>query len=410
MPQKKKSRKMAPPCRPPDHRELILRVSVLCYPFAKNWRGTSLFARWKTIITRSGSVGLVGYSLFVRLDCLPNGIGGDNMKIVRALLCVLCISALSVPALRSQEKTAPPAVQVHVVITDMAQRADSEAPRLKPEEVKVKQGKTLLQVTNLIPAQGDSAALQLMVLIDDTLEPSVVGNNLSDLKAFIKAQPPSTVVGVGYMANATVNIVQNFTTDHEQAINAIRLPRGNLSAMDSPYLSLVSIVKGWPQQKVRREVLLVTDGIDRLHGEKPTAAQLGRGFGPAPIYHSMPTISVDATSASEASQRYNVIVYSIYSPGVGRAGRSSWDLQLGLAGLTKIADETGGECYSLGTSPLVSFKPYLDQLQRALNNQYYLVFLATPKKKAGFQRVDILTEASNAEILAPDNVWVEAPK
>jgi hypothetical protein len=33
--------------------------------------------------------------------------------------------------------------------------------------------------------------------------------------------------------------------------------------MDSPYLSLFSLVKGWPQQNVCREVLMVTDGIDR---------------------------------------------------------------------------------------------------------------------------------------------------
>jgi hypothetical protein len=33
-----------------------------------------------------------------------------------------------------------------------------------------------------------------------------------------------------------------------------------------------------------------------------------------------------------------------------RAGRSSWDLNVGLSGLSKIAQETGGECYSLGTS------------------------------------------------------------
>jgi hypothetical protein len=153
---------------------------------------------------------------------------------------------------------------------------------------------------------------------------------------------------------------------------------------------------------------MVTDGIDRLHGEKPSPSQLGPGFGPVPVYHSMPTISVDASSASEISQRYNVLVFSIYSPGVGRIARSSWDLQLGLGGLSKVADETGGDCYSLGTSNPVSFKPYLEQFQKALDNQYYLVFLATPKKKAGLQRVNILTEVSNSEIAAPDNVWVPA--
>jgi hypothetical protein len=308
----------------------------------------------------------------------------------------------------AQEKTTPGANQVHVVISDMAVQSASELPRLKPDEVKVKQGKTFLQVTQLIPAQGDSAALQLIILIDDTLEPSAVGNNLTDLKEFVKAQPPSTVVGIGYMSNAGVNMVQNFTSDHDLAVKAVRLLRGSLSAMDSPYLSLISLVKGWPQQNVRREVLMVTDGVDRLRGEKPRQSQLGPNYGP--VYHSMPTISVDASSASEISQRYNVIVFSIYSPGVGRAGRSSWDLQLGLGGICKITDETGGECYCMSTSTLVSFKPYLERFQRTLDNQYYLVFLATPQKKAGLQRVSVVTEVSNSEIAAPNNVWVPAAK
>lgn len=292
-----------------------------------------------------------------------------------------------------------------MVITDSALREDSELPRLQKEDVKVKQGKSFLQVTQLIPAQGDNAALQLMILIDDTLNTSV-GNNLTDIKDFISAQPASTVIAVAYMSNATVNVVQNFTADHDLAVKAVRLPRGSVSAMDSPYLSLISLVKGWPQQKVRREIVMVSDGIDRLRGEKPQPSRLGPNYGS--MYHSMPTISIDANSASEVSQRYNVIVYPIYAAGVGRAGRSAWDLQLGLGGLSKIADETGGECYSLGTSPLVSFKPYLDRLQKTLSNQYYLVFQAVPGKKAGFQRVNVQTELSNSEILAPDNVWVAA--
>ena len=335
---------------------------------------------------------------------------GGAIMTGRTAVCMriggLCALTLTGGLINAQEKTPANVVQVHVVITDTGAQSDSEVPRLKQEEVKVKQGKTFLQVTQLIPAQESNAALQLMILIDDTLNTSAVGNNLNDLKEFIKAQPPSTVVAVGYMSNATVKLVRNFTADHEQAIKAIRLPLGTFSTMDSPYLSLISVVKGWPQQNVRRVVLMVSDGIDRLRGQTPRADQLGPRWGTEPMYHSMPQISIDATSASEISQRYNVLFYSIYSPGVGREGRSSWDAQLGFGGLCKIADETGGECYSLGTSTLVSFKPYLDQFQKSLDNQYYLVFLATPKKKAGFQRVNILTELSKSEILAPDNVWV----
>jgi hypothetical protein len=48
--------------------------------------------------------------------------------------------------------------------------------------------------------------------------------------------------------------------------------------------------------------------------------------------------------------------------------------------------------------------------QGTANRQYFLVFLAVPKKKAGFQRVRIETELPNSEILSPDNVWVEAAK
>jgi hypothetical protein len=326
---------------------------------------------------------------------------------VPRLLVASCLCALNVLVAFPQEKAAPSTAEVHVVITDLAVQSDSELPRLREGEVKVKQGKTFLQVTQLVPAQGDNAALQLMILIDDTLNP-VVGGNLNDLKEFIKAQPPSTVIGIGYMSNAGVNVVQNFTPDHDLAVKAVRLPRGVLSTMDSPYLSLISLVKGWTQQTVRLEVLMVSDGIDRLRGETPAPSRLGPNFGT--VYHSMPTLSTDATSASEISQRYNVIVHSLYAAGVGRAGRSSWDLQMGLSGLSKIADETGGECYSLGTSNPVSFKPYLERLQRTLDNQYYLVFLAIPKKNAGLQRVNILTEISNSEIAAPNNVWVRAAK
>jgi len=327
-----------------------------------------------------------------------------DCKMLIALLSAICILVMSGQSANSQPQGSP-AAPVHVVITDASLRSDAELARLQLEDVKVKQGRNFLKVTQLIPAEGDNAALQLMILIDDTLNPSV-GNSVNDIREFIGAQPPSTLIAVGYMSNAGVNVLQNFTADHDAASKAVRLPRGSLSTMDSPYLSLISVVKGWPQQNVRRVVLMVTDGIDRLRGERPQASRMGPNYGS--VYHSMPSISPDATSASEISQRYNVLVSSIYAVGVGRAGRSSWDLQMGLSGLSKLAEETGGECFSLGTSQLVSFKPYLENFGRILSNQYYVVFQAVPGKKAGFQRIRIETELSNSELLAPDNVWVPA--
>jgi len=349
-----------------------------------------------------------------------------RLQLTKALFTVFgmfCVLVATEAVVRAQEGTAWKAVQVHLIFTDEALRLDKDLPPLQREDVKVKQGKNSLRVTQLISAQGENAALQLMILIDDTLNPSV-GNSLNEVKEFINAQPPSAAIGVGYMSNAGVNVVQAFTANHDLAVKAVRLPRGAISTMDSPYLSLISLVKAWPQQSVRREILMISDGVDRLHGERPDPSRLGPDYsslGHRPsynsihqrsntssVYHSMPAVSLDVTSASETSQRYNVIVYSLYAAGVGRAGRSGWDLELGLAGLTSIADETGGECFSLGTSQLVSFKPYLESLQKTLSNQYYVVFQALPRSKAGFQPIKVQTELPNSELLAPDNVWVPA--
>jgi hypothetical protein len=340
----------------------------------------------------------------------------NNFRHLLASLIALALLGFGARMAWSQDNPGTSStVQVHMVITDEALRDDSEVPILRPENVQVKQGKTSLKVDHLIPARGDNAALQLFILIDDTCDTSI-GNSLNDLRDFINAQPATTVVGVAYMSNATIQIAQNFTADHAAAAKAIRLPRGNLSSMDSPYLSLISLIKGWPEQKVRREVLMVSDGIDRLRGDRmsrdqyaPTTGRMNRNT-PASMSTStsLTTISPDADTASTTAQRYGVIVHGIYATGVGRAGRNAWEAQLGQGGVGKIADESGGEYFSLGTQNLVSFKPYLDRLQRVFDNQYYLVFGAVPKNKAGLQRVKISTEAAGFEIAAADNVWVPA--
>ena len=336
-------------------------------------------------------------------------------RIALTLVCAVCVLALGVRIAHSQENASSGTAQVSMVITDQALNDTDEMTVLRPENVQVRQGRTPLKVDQLIPAKDQNAALQLFILIDETTIAQSVGNNLNDLRDFINAQPSSTAIGVGYMSNANVQIVQNLTNDHALAAKSIRLPRGTLSAMDSPYLSLISLLNGWPQSKVRRQVLLLTDGIDRLRGERPgPTATPSRGTpsrmpGPSsgPL-GTMPTISVDADRTSNLSQRFGVIVHSIFVTGVGRHGRNAWEAQLGQAGIAKIADETGGEYFSLGTRDPVSFRPFLDRLQRILDNQYFLLFQIAPRRNEGLQRVNISTDLPNFEIAAANNVWVPA--
>jgi hypothetical protein len=119
-------------------------------------------------------------------------------------------------------------------------------------------------------------------------------------------------------------------------------------------------------------------------------------------------MSPDVDRASDAAQRYGVIINSIYFPGVGRAGRNYYDLNNGQNGMAKLADETGGESFYLGLQTPVSFKPYFERLQLILDNQYFLVFQAIPGNKDSLQRVKISTEVPKVEIASADNVWVPA--
>jgi hypothetical protein len=322
-------------------------------------------------------------------------------------------------------------VPVHLVVAAESTKDATAPQRIDKSNVNVKQGKNQLQVTDWIAAQGDAAALQLFILIDDTCVIQDLGTQMNEIRTFINAQPSTTLIALGYMRNTVVTVAQDFTNDHQKITNALRLPLGSLGATDSPYLSLMSILSRWPASKVRREVIMVTDGIDRIRlmpssgfggggfggggfGAGGNGGGFGGGFGPpmgpgGSNRGSSQFINPDVNSASAAAQRLGVIVNTIYSPGVGRAGRNYWELNNGQNQISKLSEDTGGESFFLGTQPAVSFQPYLDRIQTVLNNQYYLVFRAKPGKKGELQRVKISTEVPDVELISADNVWVPAP-
>ncbi len=304
-----------------------------------------------------------------------------------AVLFACAVMALGSHAAESREPASAGTVPVHMLVTVEA-RHGAQVPEIKPQDVTVRQGKERVQVTDWIPMQGERAGLELFVLLDDALRPVSLGPQLEDLRRFIISQAETTAIGVGYMRDGTVDIVQNLTTEHTQAAKALRLPLGTVGAMASPYLSISDLMKRWPETKSRREILVISDGIDRFGG-----------VGPANPY-------VDA--AIEQSQRAGIIVHAIYATGVGHYGHTSWRFFWGQNYLSKMASETGGEAYFLGYENPVSFAPYLEDLTHRLTHQYLLTFLAKPEKKARLQSVKLWTEVPNAELVAADRVYVPA--
>jgi hypothetical protein len=304
--------------------------------------------------------------------------------------CLLTLVAISgllaiVQLVAAQESATGPAV--NLVVTVEA-RHGSSVPDVTRDDVMAYEGRDRDRVTGWLPLQGDHAGLEFFIMLDDSSNVTL-GSQLEDIRQFINAQSPTTKVGVAYMSNGIAQVVQNLTTDHALAAKALRLPLGNPGASASPYFSLQDLIKRWPASDERHEVLMITDGLDRYWGSGPDNAYVD--------------------TAIEQAQRAGVIVYSIYTPGVGHYGHSYWRTYWGQNYLSQLSDETGGESYYLiGSAPPVSFVPYIEDITRKINHQYLLSFIAKPPKKAGMQRVKVQTEVPNAELVSADRVYVPA--
>jgi hypothetical protein len=312
------------------------------------------------------------------------------MKERRVQLSVVFAAAVAICGIPRLLAQAPPGngIPVHTVVTVEA-RKGSNPPVINREDVLVSQGKLRDTVTQWIPAQGDHAALEFFILIDDGSN-MTLGTELQSIRDFILAQPDSAKVGLAYMQNGIAQVAQNLTSDHAAVVKALRLPTGIAGINGSPYFSLSDLVKRWPPDAARHEVLMISDGIDRYYGQNDF-------------------LDPYLDAAIDDAQRAGIIVSAIYSPGTGHFGHSFYLTYWGQLYLAKVADETGGEGYYIGlTGPPVSFTPYLDNVSQRLTHQYWLTFLAKPPKKAGLQPVKIQTEVSNADLVAPKKVFVPA--
>jgi hypothetical protein len=306
-----------------------------------------------------------------------------------SIVTILC-AALLVSELPPGTNNANTGSQVRMTVTANVDKG-KRAPQIEKADVSVKQGKEALQVTEWVPAQSDRAGLELFFLIDDASAWNL-GSQLEDLRTFINAQPSTTAIGVGYARNGTVDFRQDLTTDRALAAKSLRLPTSSVGAYGSPYLSVTALMKGWSASSNRREVVLVTDGIDR--------ARRGRNA----------LVNPDVDTAASVAQKTGTIIHTVYFPGVGHSYRNFRERNYGRSGLAKLSDITGGESFFLGLQAPVSITPYLDQLRQILDNQYLLTFSAKPGKKAGLQYVNVTTELAGVDFSTPDGVWVPAAK
>lgn len=295
-------------------------------------------------------------------------------------------SAQSVPQKVAGERAVP----VQMVVT-AEPLYGSAVPLINKGDIRVLQDQTNLPVTEWVPLQGDRAGLELYILIDEKVNPNAAAR-FDEIRRLVESQTATTAVGIAYMNNGEANVVQTPTRDHARAAKALRPPSGNASAMADPFNSLSALINGWAAGAPRREVLVVTDGVD--------------------IFENVGYANMFVDIAVADAQHAGVQVFCFYAPGAGHASHSPALIRGGQAYLAQLAEETGGEAYfnvnELEPSP--SFDPYLADMARHFAHQFHVTFLATPVAGHAFQRVTFTTPLPNVELVSAHGFYLNEEK
>jgi hypothetical protein len=305
---------------------------------------------------------------------MPNG----KSSLAAVLLMVAAVPGSVLLAQREPEASA--------VVTALTKAND--APPISQQQIQVSvEGK---QVQPSLWRAYGHGPVELVLLIDGSARTSL-GRNLEDMAGFITNLPPNFAVGVAYMQNGQAVFTAPLSKDHAAVAKQLHLPGGSPGSSASPYFCLSSLAKSWPAPRsaARREVVMVTDGVDEYNLR----------YDPDnPYVHSAVT---DA-------QRAGLVVFSIYYRNQGRLSGSFYETNAGQNYLTQVADETGGNLYYEGLGNPVSFSPFFEDLNRRLGNQYELDFPVTEKKKASSVALRVKSEVSSIKFKAPDHVAVLA--
>jgi hypothetical protein len=287
---------------------------------------------------------------------------------------------LTTAAVSTAQET--PAASASTTFTVTAVGKKNTAPPIAKDDVQLFTGKERKQIGNW--QKGDQ--LYMAILIDDSLD-TVAGGQWDYLKEFINAQPPTTYMAVGYLRDNVTQVAQDFTQDHALVTKAIRLPIGMGALGSSPYLSIMDMLKRWPNTGPRRSILLISSGIDYFRG---------------PFFGAW---YPDLDSVIQRAEKQNTNIWSIYFPSSGHRGHSFYLVNYAQNNMDKMAEDTGAESFFLIGAP-VSIKPYLDEITAHLNNQYLLTFAGNGGKKGKFQNVRVKTELPDVEFFTPAAVFL----
>ncbi len=277
--------------------------------------------------------------------------------------------------------------QAQTVVTVLPKRGEAVAP-IAANTLKVQlDGKTVKPTEWRPYGQGE---VQLVLLMDNSARSSF-GRNLEDLSNFVTNLPPNVSMGIAYMQNGAAVFAGPLSKDHAEVAKTLHLPSGVPGGSASPYFCLQDLAKRWPAppSDARREVLMITDGVDPYNLR----------YDPEDPY---------LRAALDASNRADLVVFSIYYRDQGRLSGTFYETNAGQNYLSQVAEATGGNLYYEGLTNPVSLTPFLSDLQRRLDNQYELAVSVKPAKKADFAELKVKTDVGSVKLQAASRIAVAA--
>jgi hypothetical protein len=281
--------------------------------------------------------------------------------------------------------------QGRAVVTVLPRHHNELAPNFTVQDLTVKVNGKESTVTGWVPLHGVEDKLELVLLIDGAAR-NLNGAQFDEIQQFIQGLTPNTKVAIGYMGNGHVTLAGPLSADHAQVVRGLHLPGGIGGSSGGPYFSLSDIAKNWPSaaRGVRREVVLVTDGVDPFTPH----------YDPSDVY---------VQGAINDAVRAGLVVYSIFWTNRNNSNGVSDEAVGGQSYLADLTRSTGGYSYQSGTSNPVSFASFLKDLSLRLDNQYELTFTARLDRKPAVETLKLKIDGPAAEVDAPELVWVDRP-
>ncbi len=278
--------------------------------------------------------------------------------------------------------------QGQAVITVLP-KVDGQLPSsVTQQDLAVKVNGKNARVTHWGPIQPPNNQIELVLMIDSGARSSL-GRQMGDIEKFMQGLPPNIKAAIAYMQNGRAVFAGPLTSDRAEILRNLHLPNGGSGISGSPYFCLSDLAKNWPGQdeRARREVIMVTDGVDAYN----------RRFDPEDPY-------VDA--AITDATRAHLVVYAIYWMNQGLADSTTGANDAGQNLLVQVAQATGGKSFWQGMGNPVSFQFYFDELLRRFRNQYEIGFTAPSEGKPSVQQFQLKLHAPGTEIDAPQRVLV----